>query len=320
MNLSEYGYCLEEYEYIFDLEGNLVDISYNRYNENKKPVMNIGVSKKGNICIRNLVRWPQTNNGEANGVLNDIVPEMKLYLDTANKEFNFDNIIVYSYGSANIKTEDEYEISLKLGKKNISVYEDISHIAVYDKSLNMLKVYGYTEDGNPDYSDHIEDVRVTDFGVITEEEDGNIYIMHLDNTVDIYEFEKKDDPIECLQYFVKKIQLGDGSEVDIEYDNFNMVRYVSRNNDEQLFRHETVEDNEEPKTYIASFYPTIITQNYDNFRYKYGDIWNLDILTLELRENCKYHTTYFTRSVFVITGDKDKMNEELKTVGKPILL
>ena len=53
MNLSEYGYCLEEYEYIFDLEGNLVDISYNRYNENKKPVMNIGVSKKGNICIRN---------------------------------------------------------------------------------------------------------------------------------------------------------------------------------------------------------------------------------------------------------------------------
>ena len=60
-----------------------------------------------------------------------------------------------------------------------------------------------------------------------------------------------------------------------------------------------VEDNEEPKTYIASFYPTIITQNYDNFRYKYGDIWNLDILTLELREDCKYHTTYFTRSVFV---------------------
>lgn len=36
MNLSEYGYCLEEYEYIFDLEENLVDISYNRYNENKK--------------------------------------------------------------------------------------------------------------------------------------------------------------------------------------------------------------------------------------------------------------------------------------------
>lgn len=316
MNLSEYGYCLEEYEYIFDLEENLVDISYNRYNENKKPVMNIGVSKKGDTCVRNFVVWPQTNNGKGDGALNDIVPEMKLYLDTANKEFNFDNIIVYSYGSARIKTEDEYEISLKLGKKNISVYEDISHVAVYDKSLNMLKVYGYTEDGNPDYSDHIEDVRVTDFGVITEEEDGNIYVMHLDNTVDIYEFEKKDNPIECLQYLIKKIQLGDGSEVEIEYDNFNMVRMVSKGN-EFFFRHETLDKLiEEGVIYIASFHPTMITQNYDNFRYKYGDIWNLDILKLDH----KNRPVCFTRSVFVITGDKDKMNEELKTVGKPILL
>lgn len=314
MNLSEYGYCLEEYEYIFDLEGNLVDISYNKYDENKKCIKSIGVSKKDNACIRNIILWPNSDK-KADGTLNDIIPDMKLELDTANKQFNFDDIILYSYGSAKIKTEDEYEISLKLGKKNIAIYEDISHIAVYDKSLNMLKVYGYTEDGNPDYSDHIEDVRLTDFGVITEEKDGNIYIMHLDNTVDIYEFEIKDNIIECLQYLVKRIQLGDGSEVEIEYDNFNMVRRVSKGN-ELFFRHETVQDDKSDKIFIASFHPTMITQNYDNFRYKYGDLWNLDVLTLDSNNI----PTYFTRSIFAITGDKDKMNEELKTVGKPILL
>ncbi|MCM1215921.1 MAG: hypothetical protein NC548_15550 [Lachnospiraceae bacterium] len=313
MNLSNYGYCLEEYEYIFDLDGSIADISYNRFNENKKPIKTIGVRKKDNTCMRSLVKFSQNNNGKEEGYLNDIVPDMKLYLDSANRHFNFDDIIVFSYGSAKIKTEDEYEISLKLNGKNIAIYEDISHISVYDKALNMVKVYGYTEDGDPDYSNHIEDVRLTDFGVITEEEAGTLYLMQLDNKVDIFRFEKTDNPIECLQYKVREIEFSDGSKVEVEYDNFDMVRRVVHGT-EYLFRHETLEEDQ--KIYIASFHPAMIGQNYNNLQFKFGELWNLDVLTLDLHNK----PTYFTRSVFFITGDKEKLNKELEVSGQHILI
>lgn len=314
MNITDYGRCLEEYEYDFETDCELTNISYSRYNEKNTPEISIGVEKTKNRCFRNLIEWPNSKNKEVDGLLKDEVSDMKLYLDTANRKFNFDDIIIFRYDSAKKKTEDEYEIIMKLGKKNISIYEDKRNISVYDKVLNMLKVYGYTENGNPDYSQHIEDIRITDFGVITEEESGNLYMMHLNNKVDIYKFIKLDSPIECLEYQVSSIIIGDEDTYEVAYDEFGIVSSV-HNNGNLVSRYESY-DNDGFLS-IFSLYPTMITQNYDNFQYDYGTLWNLDSMYFDEFNN----PVTFIRHIYYIDSSKkeDFIKEFRSSLTKPIL-
>lgn len=303
IQLSDYGKCIEEYVYSF--EGKEVkEINYTLHDEVGGDITVIGVYKdKEGICRRSIIKWKSEE-----GTFNDEVKDMKLYLDTANRQFNFDDITVYSYDSSKSKdiVDEEYKITVDIDNKNFYIFEDKHNVAVYDSVAKMFKVYGTLVNGSPDYSDHIEDVRLTSFGVITEEESGTVYVMRFSNTVDIYEYELTNNSIECLEKQCNHIKLADESEYNIVYMSDGMVAYVDDGGDKLYSRSEI----EEVRDIIItdSIYPTLVTQNYDNFQYNFRILWSHDHLEKDKFGNI----ILFTRYIYNINKEKvllTKLNE-----------
>lgn len=310
IRLDEFGYCLEDYVYSFENK-EVKEISYTLHNEKNQDVAVVGVYNQDGACKRSLVLWPQTNpNVEDNGYLNDDVEEMKLYLDTADFKFDFKNITVYTYESAKVKTIDEFMVSALVNNKDVSIYVDRGNVAVYDAGLKMFKIFPVDKDGKISYNNQQERIRITDFGVITETNDNIVYVMR-GSSVSTYEFKPFRTPIEALEKQCTFFHDTDGKDYKITYDYDGFVESVSdirnqysRNESEELI----FKTHGKVGIIRDAIYPTLITDNYQNYKYPFMKLWTHD----KLKKNENGEIIYFERRIFVIKK-YDKLLELLRS-------
>lgn len=314
IRLDNYGYCLEEY--IYDLQDNEVkEIGYTLHNEKGQDCAVVGVYKLNGKPNRSIVLWPQTNpKTKDDSIINEEIPEMRLYLDCINEKFNFDDISIYSYDSAKDKDENGFSTTFFTGigqlNQDITTYTGKDNILVYNKASNMIRTYGSTETGEIDYNSHIESIRLTEFGAITETIGENkIYTMS-NKYIKEYEFIKNNSPIESLQLSTTSINVDQLYTYRVTYDEDNMVQQVRLIGD--LFsRSETEEFILEGKGKIGqvtdSIYPTLITDNYQNYKYKFLKLWSHD----KMKKNEKGEIIFFHRKIYVLR-DYDNLLLELR--------
>lgn len=311
IRLDEFGYCLEDY--IYTLENcEVKEISYTLHNEKNQDVAVVGVYNNDGNYKRSLVIWPHNDpNYEDKGYIDEDVEEMRLYLDTVDSKFDFKNITIYRYESAKQKTIDEFEVTITTDNgKDISICVDRNNVAVYDTSLKVFKIFTIDKDGKIDYNNQQERIRITDFGIISETNENLIYIIK-GSSVSTYEFETFDTPIEALEKQCTSFSNIDDKEYKIKYDNDGFVETIScdgllysRNEgEEQIFKSQgkigEIKD---------SIYPTLITDNYLNYKYPFMQLWTHD----KLKKDKNGEVIYFQRRIFYIKK-YDKLLELLRS-------
>lgn len=316
IKLEDYGYCLEEYNYDI-INGVVKEISYTLHNEKNQDVAVIGVYNQNGKYRRSLVLWPHTNpKGIDKGYLNDTVDEMKLYLDTTDVEFDFKNVTVYTYASAKNKFKDEFEITVKGTKgTDVSIFVDKNNAAVYDSSLKIFKVYHKFKNGKINYNLQIEKIRLTDFGVITESHNGNIYVLSNNGKVRLYTFHKVENLIDLLETRCNSVRDCDEKLYDVDYDKDGLVETVSRLN-ELYSRNEREElisiSQGKVGEIVDSIYPTLITDNFVNYQYPFMRLWTHDKIKKDRNGNIEY----FERKIYVIRKPEKIINKLRENLTK----
>lgn len=315
IRLDNYGYCLEEYAY--DLQdGKVKEISYTLHNEKGQDCAVVGVYRLNGKPTRSVVLWPQTNpKGNDDTFANEEIPEMRLYLDCVNQKFNFDDIQIFSYSNSKDKDDNGFTTvfnSIEVGKQDINIYTGRDNILVYNRASNMIKTYKSTENGEIDYNSHIESIRLTNFGAITEVLGENVITAIANGHSKSYTYEKVDSPIESLQLLAIKVVLDDIDAYHITYDKDHMVQLVqkiSAPNDKQEIMVNNIFSRSETEEFILkdggkigqvtdSIYPTLITDSYQNYKYSFLKLWTHD----KMRKNEKDEIVFFQRRIYVL-GD-----------------
>lgn len=299
IRLDEFGYCLEEYVYSFE-NNEIKEISYTLHNEKSQDVAVVGVYNQGGAYKRSLVLWPQNNpTAEDNGYLNEDVAEMKLYLDTAGVKFDFDHVTLYRYRNAKNKNDEEFTITVEDDNgRDVSIVVDKNNVAVYDSTLKIFKIYPEKADGTVDYTEQLEFIRITDFGVITETHDGKIYLLKK-NFISIYSFNKIETDLELLEYQCTGFTDIDGKEYDITYDSDLFVESVISGN--KLYSRNEGEEQISRKLGLMgsikdSIYPTLITNNYQNYMYNFMSLWTHD----KMKKDKDGNRIFFERRIYVV--------------------
>lgn len=317
IQLDNYGYCLEEY--IYDLQDNNIrEISYILHDEKGNNCAVVGVYRLNGKPIRSIILWPSINPKENNDIsIDEEIPDMKLYLDCVDKKFNFDDIQVFSYNSSNNKDEEGFTTSFNLenNRQDIDIYTCKDNILVYNKASNMIKTYKSTQNDEIDYNSHIESIRLTDFGAIMETVGDNVISTVSNGYSKVYEYQNTNSIIESLRIIATNVIIENDITYNISYDRDHMVQRVTLN--ESIFsRSETEEFIFKNKGKVGqvtdSIYPTLITDNYQNYKYKFMKLWTHD----KMKKNEKDEVTFFQRKIYVLKDCDDLLAELRKNTNR----
>lgn len=323
IRLSNYGNKVEEYEYHFDTKKNeLKEISYTLFGKHDgEETAVVGVYNDNGVYKRCVVLWPSSDPNNHDDIhQEENIDEMRLYLDTADRNFDFKDVSVYRYETSDDKRESEFFVNTipNSGPLAFKFAVRRNHVAVYNSKLKMIKVFKVREqDGSIDYSEKIEKIRITDFGAVTETAD-MVHVMRV-GSLDAYKYSLFPSPIECLEMQCKEVSLQDGKVYNVTYNEFGMVEKVSssvHNIAELLFSRSEGEDLLSINTASGgstiigynydSIYPSMLHLNHLNYQYPFLQLWTHD----RMRITREHKIQSFSRVVYYI----EDMDELLMTL------
>ena len=273
IRLLNYGRMIDLSIYLFN-NGILNSVMYT-YDDNEKTIIvNIGeengeLKRTANFC-REFFSKIKVDNFDLK------VDEGVLF----NSHEDLGNIIVKRYDTSLYRNDKQYIVNIERPDgKEIAIYVDKLNIAVWNRRTNTVRIYNEKND-EIDYSNLVEEIRVTEFGVISNNiKDKNIIVIYNNGDTVSYDYDKFYSNIDCLRNQCKIITLDD-RKYRINYTIDGLVETVMCN--DEIFSRSEVENikyngnGDELRIIYETMYPAMIMENFLNYKYKYLALWKHD--------------------------------------------